>query len=436
MFRGFRPLSTNYKHPRKKSELYGTGVLQGETDPPNIKLFRGPGFDETLKTFIENLTDKTIEFTKSAPELSDRRRNFDPVDRQRRQFQQLVDYTLSLYRQSEATRREFWSKADNSSAEAWEQSCEWYREYFHNEVMGKLPEPSLPPNPRTRLVYDEPTWKGYEVMLDVHQDVFAYGIVLIPNDLKPGEKRPVVVCQHGLEGTPRGLIDAEPKGRIYKQFAKQLVEKGYIVYCPQNPYIGDNHFRQLVRKANPLGLTLFSFIIQQHAVTLDWLEQLPGVDPKRIGFYGLSYGGKTAMRVPAVEKRYALSICSGDFNEWIGKIVRTDIPMSYMFTKEYEMYEFDLGNTFNYAEMAYLIAPRPFMVERGHNDGVGIDEMVAYEFAKVRYLYADKLKLPERARIEFQPGGHEIFAKGTFEFLEQHLGPIKAEGDEGSEGID
>ena len=46
--------------------------------------------------------------------------------------------------------------------------------------------------------------------------------------------------------------------------------------------------------------------------------------------------------------------------------------------------------------MAYLIAPRPFMVERGHDDGVGIDEMVAYEYAKVRYLYANRLKIPDR----------------------------------------
>ena len=60
-----------------------------------------------------------------------------------------------------------------------------------------------------------------------------------------------------------------------------------------------------------------------------------------------------------------------------------------MWTGEYEMFEFDLGNTFNYAEMAALIAPRPFMVERGHDDGVGIDEMVAYEYAKIRYLYAE-----------------------------------------------
>ena len=55
-----------------------------------------------------------------------------------------------------------------------------------------------------------------------------------------------------------------------------------------------------------------------------------------------------------------------------------------MFTGEYEMPEFDLGNTFNYGEMAGLIAPRPFMVERGHDDGVAPDEWVAHEFAVVR----------------------------------------------------
>ena len=72
--------------------------------------------------------------------------------------------------------------------------------------------------------------------------------------------------------------------------------------------------------------------------------------------------------------------------------------------------------------MADLIAPRPFMVERGHDDGVGIDEMVAYEYAKVRYLYANKLKIADRTEIEFFAGGHEIHGKGTFAFLKTHLG--------------
>ena len=40
------------------------------------------------------------------------------------------------------------------------------------------------------------------------------------------------------------------------------------------------------------------------------------------------------------------------------------------------------------------MVPRPFMVERGHEDGVAPDEWVAYEYAKVRRLY-DRLNLGE-----------------------------------------
>ena len=43
--------------------------------------------------------------------------------------------------------------------------------------------------------------------MDVFPDVIAYGILLLPKDIKPGEKRPVVVCQHGLEGRPQDVAD-------------------------------------------------------------------------------------------------------------------------------------------------------------------------------------------------------------------------------------
>ena len=415
LMRLHEPGAKEWKFPVEKGSLNMGGIAKG-----GEPAFRGPGLDSSLSNLLEVLTGKPQQLAQLGKATADARKTFDPAARHKRQFDQLVAHVQKLWRDSDATRNSFWKKADASSPEAWEKSCEPYRDYFHTEVIGKLPEPTMPLSPRTRQVYDEKTFTGYEVMLDVYDDVFAYGILLLPKDLKPGEKRPVIVCQHGLEGTPRDTIEVE-KRPVYNHFSRRLVELGYIVYAPQNPYYGENKFRQLQRKANPLKLSLFSFIIRQHQRSLDWLETLPSVDPKRIAFYGLSYGGKTAMRVPAVEKRYCLSICSGDFNEWIGKNVSIDLDRSYMWTREYEMYEFDLGNTFNYAEMAYLIAPRPFMVERGHDDGVGTDEMVAYEFAKVRYLYANKLKIPERTTIEWFAGGHQVNAKETFAFLKKNL---------------
>ena len=126
------------------------------------------------------------------------------------------------------------------------------------------------------------------------------------------------------------------------------------------------------------------------------------------------------MRVPILEPRYKAVICSGDFNEWISKITSIDQPFSYMFTHEYEILEFDSGDTFNHAESAYLIFPRPFMVERGHYDGVGIDEWISAEYAKVRRHYAD-FSLANLTEIEYFKGPHQIFGNETFQFLHRHL---------------
>jgi dienelactone hydrolase len=393
--------------------------VKGELDRAR-KLVNGkdaPPFahgDATIKQLVKELRP-------AGDPTTDLRKGFNPDERQHRQFDQLVAFTQKVLRDSELHRQEtFWSKLDTSSVEKYEASCKPFRKQLDEEVIGKLPDPTVQMNPRTRLLYDEPKYRAYEVALNIYPDVYAYGILALPKDLKPGEKRPVVVCQHGLEGRPTDVICPNKDSQYYHSFGSRLAELGYIVYAPQNPYIGHDNFRVLQRKANPLGLSLFSFIVRQHRTTLDWLSTLPNVDANRIAFYGLSYGGKTAMRVPALETRYCLSICSGDFNEWVAKNASVDFRGSYMFTPEYEMPEWDLGHTFNYAEMAALIAPRPFMVERGHNDGVGIDEMVAYEYAKVGRLYS-QLKLPERTEIEYFDGPHEIHAVGTFRFLKKNL---------------
>lgn len=352
-----------------------------------------------------------------------------PVDatRQERQLREMEAFTQNLLFSTEHHRNEtFWKKLPLQSVAAFEEHTARERERFWREVIGRFPDPDQPMNGRSRLVKETATVTIHEVTLDVWQDVFAWGWLCLPKDLKPGEKRPVVVCQHGLEGVPEDTItDISPSRAhdAYKAFALRLAEQGYITFAPHNPYRGKDAFRTLQRKLNPLGKTLYSVINGQHQRILEWLQAQPFVKADQIAFYGLSYGGKSAMRTPSVLPGYCLSICSGDFNEWVRKCVSVEMPMSYIHTHEYEIWEWDLGHTFNYAEMAALIAPRPFMVERGHNDGVGVDEWVNYEFAKVRRLY-NKLEIGDRTTIEHFDGPHTIHGVGTFEFLKQHL-PLK-----------
>lgn len=378
------------------------------------------GSAEALTALLTGLGVENAHVDSHYPLPSNPVSDFDYEARQQRQFMQLVNLSQRFLREAASRRQQFfWKKTDTSSLTQWQETCADAKTYFWDEVIGRCPPPDVPTHPRTRLIYDEPLWKGYEVLLDVWEDVFAYGILLLPNDLQPGEQRPVVVCQHGLEGRPQDTADPRIES-VYYSYAASLADRGFITYAPQNPYIGQDAFRVIQRKANPIKWSLFSLIIRQHERTLDWLAEQPFVDADRIGFYGLSYGGKTAMRVPAVLERYACSICSADFNEWIVKNATYHSRYSYMFGGEYEMPEFDLGNTFNYGEMAGLIAPRPFMVERGHDDGVAPDEWVAHEFAVVRRLYV-QLGIADRTEIEFFDGGHQINSDKTFQFLHRHL---------------
>jgi dienelactone hydrolase len=402
---------------RKFYEQLGAEKNLRLVHPPNPDKF--PGSEPALQVFLEALTGRPVSLQPSRV-AADATAASGTRPQMKEQFDQLVEFAQAVIRKSPDERRRFWKDADTRSIESWKKTTQSRRDYIWTEVIGRLPAPTLPLHPRSRQILDEPRFVGYEVMLDVWPDVFACGILLLPRGLKPGERRPVVVCQHGLEGRSIDVADPSIDNHFYHHFAASLADEGFITYAPQNPYIGDDNFRIIQRMGHPLKLSLFSFILGQHEQTLNWLSSLPSVDPERIGFYGLSYGGKTAVRVPPLLDRYALSICAGDFNEWVWKTTTVLAAQSYLLTKEYDMYEFNLANTANYAELADLMVPRPFMVERGHDDPVSIDEEVSFEYARVREFY-DKIGLGGSTEIEFFNGPHEIHGKGTFKFLKKHL---------------
>ncbi len=376
-----------------------------------------------INTFMKGL--QAVLLT-GKPVLFSPLKNNEWVDAQKRQERSVREMETHIQRVVDLCHRtrekNFWQTLKGDAHT--QQAVKAFHRKALGEVIGELPSPITPANPKARLLEDNDQWTSYEITLDVYTpDVFAWGILVIPKGIKPGEKRPTVVCQHGLEGVPADVLTRDKNTsayNYYKSFAVKLAEKDYVTFAPHNYYRGEDKFRVLQRKANPIGLTLFSVITSQHRRIVEWLGQQSFVDPERIGFYGLSYGGKTAMRVPALVEGYALSICSADFNEWILKNASIDYPQSYLYTGEYDMPEWDLGHTFSYAEMAALIAPRPFMVERGHYDGVSIDELVDFEYAKVRRHYVE-LGIPDKTTIEHFNGPHTINGIGTFEFLDRHI---------------
>jgi dienelactone hydrolase len=406
---------------------------------PKPSLVAGDGDRPVAAISTRALGDfaKRLGFTLATPAaatLTDRRKGFDPAARHARTVLETERYIQSLVQGAEHVRdRAFlftvlpeltalkWNTEKSRPTwppEKFIEGARPYRERFRKDGIGAFDAPYLPLNPRTRKIGETNKWDAWDVVLDVWPDVIAWGVIVIPKGIAAGERRPVVVVQHGRNGLPRETIDRHVS--FYNDFGAALADRGFVVFAPHNLYRGEDRYRWLSRKANTIRATLFSFILGQHERILDWLGSLPFVDANRIAFYGLSYGGETAVRIPAILEKYALSICSGDFNQWTRKVAATDQPFSFMRTIEWEMPYWNWGHTFDYAEMTYLIFPRPFMVERGHLDLVGRDQWVAHEYGKVQFLYA-QLGLADRTGIEYFQGGHSIYGQGTFAFLHKHL---------------
>ena len=154
----------------------------------------------------------------------DKRKTFDPEARQIRQVKEIEDHVQWLLRDSDKERNRFflysvmpefekrtWSpKAYHPyySPDHFIEKGKEYRKYFNEEIIGSFDDKLLPPNPQTRKIYDKERWTGYEVVLDVYPNLFATGILLIPKDIKPGEQRPVVVCQHGRNACRKNSLRA------------------------------------------------------------------------------------------------------------------------------------------------------------------------------------------------------------------------------------
>ena len=259
-------------------------------------------------------------------------------------------------------------------------------------------------------------------MLDVWPDVFAWGVLVVPKELSPASGGRWCV-QHGRNGVPR---DAWIGNRRPTTISPRAGGPGLHHLRAAQPVSR----RGSISLAQPQGqqrrATLFSFIIGQHERILDWLASLPFVDAERIAFYGLSYGGETAVRVPPILEKSPVDLLRRF--QPVDAQGRGDGPAVQLHAHD-RMGDaiLESGADVRLRRDGVLMVPRPFMVERGHLDRVGRDQWVAHEYAKVRFLYA-QLGLADRTEIEFFQGGHSINGQGTFAFLHKHLSwPVPGE---------
>ena len=148
-----------------------------------------------------------------------------------------------------------------------------------------------------QLVITQPADKAFEI----HNQVF------VPKDIKPGEKRPAMIFVHG--GPVRQMLLGYHYRYVYHQFYganEWLASKGYIVMSIN--YRSGVGYGRSFRNA-PRTAAVGNSEYQDVVAGADNLRTRPDVDTKRIGIYGLSYGGLlTAQALARNSDLFALGV--------------------------------------------------------------------------------------------------------------------------------
>lgn len=142
------------------------------------------------------------------------------------------------------------------------------------------------------------------------EGVRLVGDVYYPDDLHPGERRAGVVFCHGYTGV---------KDLYLPDNARALNRAGYVAMTFDYKGWGES--------AGPGSrLAPYSRVADAQAA-LTFLGTLPEIDPERLGIYGTSYGGATAVWVGAVDTRVkcVVSVVGiGNGARWMRSVRRPD----------------------------------------------------------------------------------------------------------------
>lgn len=254
---------------------------------------------------------------------------------------------------------------------------------------------------------------------------------------------PVLLVQHGYSGTPElacGLVaGANEADYSYWSMGLRAVRRGYLVLAVKHPsgfgslenvVTGHPDFpdmgrcygkNRLHRLALLAGGTLFGLDMMATSRGLDLALSDPQADATRVGMYGLSQGGQSALFLSALDTRIGASVASAFFNERLPKLIGPHPRPPYIDCGEEDKFFGDITAAFADADIASLICPRAFAVEAGQGDTSVDFASARREWDRLAAHYA-ALGMPERTAFLGHASGHVAATRRAFDFLATHLG--------------
>lgn len=135
---------------------------------------------------------------------------------------------------------------------------------------------------------------------------------LFVHSQNPSIRRPAVLCLHQTIGIGKG----EPAGLGGSKnlhYALELAQRGYVTLAPDYPSFGDHEYDF---RANSQWASGSMKAIWDNMRGVDLLQDLPQVDPKRIGCIGHSLGGHNTIFTSFFDERISVAVTSCGFTRF------------------------------------------------------------------------------------------------------------------------
>lgn len=317
-----------------------------------------------------------------------------------------------------------------STREDWENWRVGWREKLE-KLLGPSPEPA-PLEVITSECVELETHTREKVLLKTDGFGAIPAYVMVPGEIGEGDLRPGVLCAHGHDAHNLGKeavagVDADERVReeislMNYDYARQLVERGYVTIVPDWHAFGERFDRASVGGRDPcnviqnsvswLGYNLLALDVHDARLVLDYLQGRPEVDAERLGMVGLSYGGRVTTFTAALDDRVSVSVVSGALNCFVERIRSRGSCGSQVVP--------GLLRYGDIPEVLGLIAPRPLMIERGLDDILLPAQYFEEGYSRLMRVYEAAGASDRLSKDEF-PGGHQFSGAKSLPWLDRWL---------------
>ncbi len=313
--------------------------------------------------------------------------------------------------------------------------------YWHGQ-MGAWP--ALLARPRLELSerQDREGVAQYRVGIEVAAGVMQHGYLLLPPAADRGRRPAVLVPFYAPEASvnydgPRPIVGQAKRyfkdgaRPVHRDFALQLARRGFVTLAIGTP--GDDAYHPDLHGAPCQPLSYYAYLAANCHTAL---TQRPEVDPARIGVMGHSYGGKWAMFASCLYDKFACAVWSDGgvvfdesrlaVNYWepwyLGLDPRTTRKPGRLTPANGRTgsYRTLVESGHDLQELHALMAPRPFLVSGGAEDGparwIALNHAVA-----VNHFLGYEQRVGLTRRPDHSPTAESN--EQAFVFLQHFLGP-------------